>query len=46
MVQAVSPWPVIAGPEFYSRLVRVGFTVNKVAMGQVASEYFGLPLAP
>jgi hypothetical protein len=32
-------------PEFDPGPINVGFVVDKVALGQVFSEYFGLPLS-
>jgi hypothetical protein len=41
--QAVSRWLPIAAAEFEPRSGHVGFVLDKVAQGQVFSEYFGFP---
>jgi hypothetical protein len=40
LVAGLSPW----GPEFVPRSIHVGFVVDKVALGQFFSEFFGFPL--
>jgi hypothetical protein len=39
--QAVSRWLPTAATRVRVRVWQVGFVVNKVALGQVSSEYFG-----
>jgi hypothetical protein len=41
--QAVSRWLPTAGAGFEPRSGHVGFVVDKVALGQVSSEYSGFP---
>jgi hypothetical protein len=43
MAQAVSRWLPIAEARVRARVCHVGFVVDKVALGQVFSEYFGFP---
>jgi hypothetical protein len=43
MAQAVSRWLPTAAARFDPRSGHVGFVADKVALGQVFSEYFGLP---
>jgi hypothetical protein len=41
--QAVSCWLPIAAARVRARVWQVGFVVDKMALGQVFSEYFGFP---
>jgi predicted glycosyl hydrolase (DUF1957 family) len=41
--QAVSRWLPTASARVHTRSGHVGFVVDKVALGQVFSEYFGFP---
>jgi hypothetical protein len=41
LAQAVSRWRPIAAARVRARSGHVGFVVDKVALGQVFSEYFG-----
>jgi hypothetical protein len=41
MAQAVSRWSLTAKARVDPESVHVGFVVDKVALGQVFSEYFG-----
>jgi hypothetical protein len=43
IAEAVSRWLPTAAARFRARVWRVGFVVNKVASGQVFSEYLGFP---
>jgi hypothetical protein len=43
MAQAVSRWLPTAAARIRPRSGHVGFVVDKVALGQVFSEYFGFP---
>jgi hypothetical protein len=43
IAQAVSRWLPIAAGRIRARVCHVGFVVDKVALGQVFSEYFGFP---
>jgi hypothetical protein len=43
IAQAVSPWLPTAAARVRARSGHVGFVVEKVALGQVFSEYFGFP---
>jgi hypothetical protein len=43
IAQAVSRWISTAGARARARVWQVGFVVDKVALGQVFSEYFGFP---
>jgi hypothetical protein len=43
IAQAVSHWLPTAAVLVRARFWKVGFVVNKVALGQVFSEYFGFP---
>jgi hypothetical protein len=43
IAQAVSRRLPTAAPRFDPRSGHVGFVVDKVALGQVSSEYFGFP---
>jgi hypothetical protein len=42
IAQAVSRWLPTAAARIRTRVWQVGFVVDKVALGQVFSEYFGL----
>jgi hypothetical protein len=41
--QAVSRWLPTAATRVRARSFNVGFVVDRVALGQVFSEYFGFP---
>jgi hypothetical protein len=41
--QAVSRWLPTAATRVRARVFQVGFVVDKVALGQVFSEYFSFP---
>jgi hypothetical protein len=41
--QAVSRWLPTAAARVRARVWQLGFVVDKVALGQVFSEYFGFP---
>jgi hypothetical protein len=43
MVQAVSRWLPTAAARVRARRWQVGFLMDKMALGQVFSEYFGFP---
>jgi hypothetical protein len=43
IAQAVSRWLPTAAAQVQARVWKVGFVVDKVALGQVFSEYFGFP---
>jgi hypothetical protein len=43
IAQAVSHWLPTAAARVRARAEHVGFVVDKVALGQVFSEYFGFP---
>jgi hypothetical protein len=43
MAEADSRWDPTAAARVRARLWQVGFVVDKVASGQVFSEYFGFP---
>jgi hypothetical protein len=43
IAQVVSPWLPTAAARVRARSGHVRFVVDKVALGQVFSEYFGLP---
>jgi hypothetical protein len=43
LAQAVSRWLPTATARVRARVWQVGFVVDKVALGQVFSEYFGFP---
>jgi hypothetical protein len=43
IAQAVSRWLPTAAARVRVRAEHVGFVVDKVALGQVSSEYFGFP---
>jgi hypothetical protein len=43
IAQAVSRWLPTAAARVRARVWLVGFVVNKVAPGQIFSEYFGFP---
>jgi hypothetical protein len=43
IAQAVSRWLPTAAARAQTRVYLVGFVVDKVALGQVFSEYFGFP---
>jgi hypothetical protein len=43
IAQSVSRWLPTAAARVQARLWQVGFMVDKVALGQVFSEYFGFP---
>jgi hypothetical protein len=43
IAQAVSRWLPTAAARVRARVWQVGFMVDKVALGQVFSEYFGFP---
>jgi hypothetical protein len=43
IAQAVSSWIPTAAARVRARVWQVGFVVDKVASGQVFSEYFGFP---
>jgi hypothetical protein len=43
IAQAVSRWLPTAAAWVRVRIWQVGFVVDKVALGQVFSEYFGFP---
>jgi hypothetical protein len=43
IAQAVSRWLPTAAARVRIRVWQVGFVVDKVALGQVFSEYFGFP---
>jgi hypothetical protein len=43
IAQAVSRWLPTAAARVQARVWQVGFVVDKVALGQVFSEYFGFP---
>jgi hypothetical protein len=43
IAQAVSRWLPTAGARVRARAWQVGFVADKVALGQVFSEYFGFP---
>jgi hypothetical protein len=43
IAQAASRWLPTAAAEFEPGSGQVGFVVDKVALGQVFSEYFGFP---
>jgi hypothetical protein len=43
IAEAVSRWLSIAAARVCARVWLVGFVVDKVASGQVFSEYFGFP---
>jgi hypothetical protein len=43
IAQAVSRWLPIAATRVRIRAEHVGLVVDKVALGQVFSEYFGFP---
>jgi hypothetical protein len=44
MAQVVSHWPFTGRPGFAPELVNVGSVVDKVALGQVISEFFSFLL--
>jgi hypothetical protein len=44
IAQAVSSWLPTAAVRVRARVWQVGFVVDKVALGQVFSEYFGFPM--
>jgi hypothetical protein len=43
IAQGVSCWLPAAAARVRARVWQVGFVVDKVALGQVFSEYFGFP---
>jgi hypothetical protein len=43
IAEEVSRWLPTAAARFRARVWQVGFVVDKVASGQVLSEYFGFP---
>jgi hypothetical protein len=43
MAQAVSRWLPTTEARVRARLGHMGFVVDRVALGQVFSEYFGFP---
>jgi hypothetical protein len=43
IAQAVNRWLPTAAARVRARVWQVGFVVDKVALGQVFSEYFGFP---
>jgi hypothetical protein len=43
---AVSRWLLTAAPGVRARAEHVGFVVDKVALGQVFSEWFSFPCQP
>jgi hypothetical protein len=43
MAQAVSRWLPTAAARVQAQVWQAGFVVDKVALGQVFSEYFGFP---
>jgi hypothetical protein len=43
ITQAVSRWLTTSAAQVRARVWQVGFVVDKVALGQVLSEYFGFP---
>jgi hypothetical protein len=43
IAQAVSRWLPTAAVQVRALVWQVGFVVDKVALGQVFSEYFGFP---
>jgi hypothetical protein len=43
IAQAVSRWLPTAAAWVRARFAHVGFVVDRVALGQVFSEYFGFP---
>jgi hypothetical protein len=43
IAQAVSRWLPTAAARVFIRVEHVGFVVDKAALGQVFSEYFGFP---
>jgi hypothetical protein len=43
ITQAVSCWIPTAAARIGAKLGHMGFVVDKVAVGQVFSEYFGFP---
>jgi hypothetical protein len=43
IAQVVSHWLTTAVAQVQARVWQVGFVVDKVALGQVFSEYFGFP---
>jgi hypothetical protein len=43
IAQAVSRWLPTAAARVRARVWQVGFAVDKMALGQVFSEYFGFP---
>jgi hypothetical protein len=43
IVEAASRWPTTAAALIRARVWQVEFVVDKVASGQVFSEYFGFP---
>jgi hypothetical protein len=43
IAQAVGRWLPTAAARFRAQVWQVGFVVDKVALGQVFSEYFGFP---
>jgi hypothetical protein len=46
IAQAVSRWLPTAAAQVHVRVEHVGFVVDKAALGQVFSEYFGFPCQP
>jgi hypothetical protein len=46
IAEAVSRWLPTAVARVHSRAWQVGFVVDKMALGQVFSEYFGFPCQP
>jgi hypothetical protein len=43
IAQAVSRWLPTAAARVRARVWQVGFVVDKMALGQIFSEYFGFP---
>jgi hypothetical protein len=46
IAEAVSRWLPTAAARVRARVWQVGFVVDRVASGQVFSEYFGFPCQP
>jgi hypothetical protein len=46
IAEAVSRWLPIAEARVRARVCQVGFVLDKMALGQVFSEYFGFPCQP
>jgi hypothetical protein len=46
IAEAVSRWLPTAAARVRARVWQVGYVVDKMALGQVFSEYFGFPCQP